>query len=308
MPVEQLLNTNINARDFHPVEERSVGGLEKRFEKIRAHFYDSEREYWRLDDEQNEDDSYTVFTKNQLLAVLSEGLFNSGKALHEYESLKSSPLYDKQHEQWKFCRYEYAGTPGIHGACILGNELLGILFEGIFDKQKAEEKYELLKQTRLYDKENKMWYYAAWDKEGLDQTIFSNENLLGVVVEGMFDKKNAKKLFEDLKKTQLYDSQRNLWRGSEATEETSYFSSYNQLLGILAEGTFDKAKAERKYTDLKQTRLYNNEHWNEGITGSILYTKPLSETQLAEILVEAMFEEPDFTPKKVEPVPEVRRF
>ena len=77
---------------------------------------------------------------------------------------------------------------------------------------------------------------------------------MGILIETIFDKENAKRTFEALKQTSFYSQEREIWLNSENKQNT--YHSNSQLLGIVVEAMLDKKEAKRRYEALKQTPLY----------------------------------------------------
>jgi hypothetical protein len=161
-------------------------------------FYNKKPDHWKLT---MADDSSVIFSGDQLLGVLVEGIFDKEKAGRKYETLKQKLCSEDNGELW------------IH-QCIRKNltkvdhkfqsedQLLGIMIEAMFDKKEAEKKYEHLKQSRFYDKETELWNYFIMKESEQRATPDSPEQLMGIVVEAIFDRERARKKYERFKKTE----------------------------------------------------------------------------------------------------------
>ncbi|RME58102.1 MAG: hypothetical protein D6780_07325 [Candidatus Dadabacteria bacterium] len=183
-----------------------------------------------------------------------------------YRRLVASPLYDKRRGQWNwemnkdqeiqdFRRYSAA-------------QLLGVLVLAQFDKQAAKEAFERLKKTPLYRRRGKLWYRRiSQDQERLDSEHYAFDQLAAVLVLTEVDRKAAKRGYERLKKTPLYDEKIMLW-GNYMSKAQKILSSAHyataQLLGVLVLTQFDKEAARTAYERLKETPLYDKERgqWN----------------------------------------------
>jgi hypothetical protein len=280
MAVETLLHKNINIKDFHPAEERPKNprGM---FEELKNEFYDSESRIWsRYEEDENE--YFETYAYDQLLGVLMEGLFDKKEAKKQYEELKKTVYYDDEQEAWMLSTSN--DQQWIQNDLYAKNHLLDILIKGMFDKNEASTSYEQLKQTTLYDQDEKIWY-----QDETDSSLYAEEQLVGVLVEGMFDKEKARKLY-DQNKQDFYDDEKELWYSSGYRD--IYYNT-DQLLGVLTEALFDKDSAKRQYKKIK---------------GLDEDTETELCDELYKIMIEKTLEEPKLIPEKVERVPEVRRF
>jgi len=159
------------------------------------------------------------------------------------------------------------------------------------------EKYEVLKQSVLFDPVNNQWNHRKDNEGGLDTTRYSYAQLMGVLAEIIFDKYNAKMQYKELKQTKLYDKKNNQWLSdmSEFQFRTgSRIVSFSQLLDVIIESEYDKKKAKEKYKKLKKSKLYNktNDQWywytqEDQDTVEKSYT---SFDQLTSILTEVMLD------------------
>jgi hypothetical protein len=301
MPVETLLNRGINAKDFHPVGERPKSRTERKFEELkRTPLYDPNIDRWYSYME-GTGLNHECYTNNQLLGLLVEGMFGKEETQKKYEIIKRTFL-DKKRGLWDIWDNIYEEPP-IHTST---NELLGILVEGMFDEKQTQAKFEALKKTELYNRASKRWNKSIRKDLVIPEENTKNE-LLAILVEGLFDKKKARNTYETLKRNS-YDGEQELWPNTNVHLPGDYISDV-QLIGVLVEGLFDKKNARRIYKKLKNTQLYDKKDgvWYHHISSKIM--KPVySGIQLVGILVEATLEEPKLTPEKMIPVPEVRRF
>jgi hypothetical protein len=277
MAVEQLLTRQINIADFHPVEVKEKSKAEGMFYELKnsPFYYDIKLENWYS--MARRERAGAVYSPNdQLIGMLVEGLFNKEKT-------------QKQFEAWTG-RREY-----------LKDKLMEILIEGLFDKKNAQTHFKELKQTQLYEE-------GTWHHSTESDSIYTSSQLLDVLIEGMFDKDRAERRYEELKESDFYDSELGLWNLTNKEIAPILHPTTDQLLGISVEGIFDKEKARRKYEELKKTSFYDdeqNEWWNHTLSS---HNRKGTDDQLWGIHIEAMLEEPEFTSEKTEPIPEVRRF
>jgi hypothetical protein len=302
MAVEQLLHKNINIRDFHPVKERPKSAREKFGELKNSPFYNTERELWNFNA-----DPGGFATEPQLIGILVDKMFGTGNAQKKYEALKQDGFYNKELGGWNSFSSRSLDRFSREFSLYSEQNLLSILIENIFNKEKAKENYEKLKHT-LYDEQDGLWNHFMDAAKYVVESRTSKSQLLGLLAEELFDPGKARAKYEELKQTPLYDNKLEQWnqsmyKNTDNIDPTCYSS--DQLIGILIEGQYiDKEKAKRRYNVLKESPLYDKKlGWCKWI-GSSEYP---SESQLLGILVEAMLEEPEFTEKPMA-LPEIRKF
>ena len=118
----------------------------------------------------------------QLLAVLVEAQFNPNAAYKSYESLKHTPLYDIEDEQWNCYMNinQELVVPDRHANA----QLLGVLVEMQFNPEAARMKYEALKLTRLYNAGCRQWNQYVNEEKGLvELSRYAHDQLLAILVE-----------------------------------------------------------------------------------------------------------------------------
>jgi hypothetical protein len=298
MAIETLLNRGINVRDFHPLEERAPIGAKQKFEALRVELYDSELGWRGRDDDDARD------TNDQLIGILVESLFDKERAKREYEKLKQTSHYHEDMNIWDIDNQR-------GGYYHSGSQLLGVYIEAMFDKDNAKLQYERLKQTTLYNNEHELWNIDTNEPGKLDRNIFSSDQLLGILVEGLFDKDNAERLYKNIKKTTLFNKKLGLYDVCMKRGAYSYHYTNNQLLGVIVESMFDKRKARKDYEELKKTAFYDSTgKWNNFVSADHAPDRG-HETlnQLLGVWIEARLEEPEQNfIEQTQPIPEVRRF
>jgi hypothetical protein len=157
-------------------------------------------------------------------------------------------------------------------------------FHSVGERSKnARQKFEELKQTHHYDRKRGMWNSYV-NQEGCYD---ADDQLLSLLIEGMFDTKNTKGKYEALKGTELYNEEEGYWHLLVCEEPADLILSRSQLYAVLIEGMFDKEGAKTKYETLKQTELYDEDmdQWYAAETREVS-----SHEQLVGILVEEMFD------------------
>jgi len=179
--------------------------------------------------------------------------------------------------------------------------------ENLFSQEffcETLEEFEDLKNSSLYDKENKQWnkWLKKPDEFSKEETLstdrYSNTQLLGIIVEGLFgNKEKAQKRLKKLQDTPLYNQNRKEWvsmmNDQKEVKGLSFYSD-SQLLEIIANAILnDKNLSKRKLEELKESHFYNEDKklWNyyyypAGFSESI-NTDIYTHTQLLGILAEA---------------------
>ena len=183
------------------------------------------------------------------MGVLVEAQFDLGSARILYEKLKASPLYDAAGGQWN------SALPGAQRPPIWNRyataQLLGVLVEATFKPEGARALYENLKATRLFDSASAQWNHSMSEPGVLStRNRFADEQLLGVLAEAQWNPERARVLYEELKRTRLYDPECGQWNSEMSTKElwTSRLAS-SQLLGVLVEAKL-LATFRRSLTDV----------------------------------------------------------
>ena len=201
---------------------------------------------WRMDREGGLEDSRR-YSWAQLLGVLAEavvGDFEEAKKI--YQSLKKTPLWDKEKKQWNW----YMNKEGElkDSDRVSWAQLVGVLAEAVVgDFEEAKEIYQSLKETLLWDKETQQWNrYMNKEGELIDSDRYSGDQLLGVLAEAVVgDFEEAKKIYQSLKETPLWDKEKKQWNGYMNKEGELKYSdrvSWAQLVGVLAEAFDEKGE------------------------------------------------------------------
>lgn len=168
------------------------------------------------------------------------------------------------------------------------DQLLDIFAGAQFDKQKAKQKLEKLKQTNFYYGKDDVWKFSN-HTTGKETQLGSANQLLGVLIEAQFDRGKARKKLEDLKQYCFYDSGKDLWCFSDDKENIGYrFESDSQLLAVIIEVQFDKEMAKLHLERLKHSKLYDSENNNWYLSDENHNHR--SSEQLLGILAEAQFD------------------
>jgi len=188
----------------------------EQYEKLKSRdFFDDERGRWNV--AFNPPDGFVnegPISIAQLLDVLVESIFNKNEkeVKKMYEECKHT-FFIKGDIYWYPVPRTRERT--VHFA---SEQLLSVLTESLFDRASAEKRYKELKKTSLYDTITGQWNvkpeeYASesyTSKEPFDHR-YSYDQLLGILVENLFNPKLASKKYNQLRDTLLYDKERKQW-------------------------------------------------------------------------------------------------
>jgi hypothetical protein len=204
------------------------------------------------------------------------------KVEQKYNELQKTGLYNYERNLWRSEKNE-------NGTYYTSDQLIALLVEGLFDKKNARLHFKELKQS-LYNDREKFWnYYRRRDSTPQSTICHAETQLLGVLVQGMFDSTEAKKEYNELKQTPLYSPDKKwlLWQTDNGDIE-AYRTSPNQLLGIMTEALFNKGAAKQEYEALKKTSPYEEQqkNWTRGLRCTVT----ASYDQLLGVLVEGVFD------------------
>ena len=214
-------------------------GARELYEQLKAsRLYDPARGQWNATMEQWLKRS-SRHAASQLLGVLAEAQCNPEGARELYEQLKASPLYDPAHGQWND---EMSAEQRLErGERTAVSQLLGVLAEAEFNPGRARAIFEKLKATPLYDAKRGQWNDVMTEEQlHLNTLRAADAQLLGVMVEAQFHPEGAPVLYERLKGTPLFDSERGQWNSCMSEEQlllSTQCVAAVQLLGVLAEAT-----------------------------------------------------------------------
>jgi hypothetical protein len=194
-----------------------------------------------------------LLKKIERIFLPEELYFESKRAEQLLESLKNTPLYDKERKQWNEYmnerkQFEYSDSSRRRSS----DQLLGVIAEAVIGNiDEAQQLLKSLKNTPLYDKERKQWnWYMNKEQQLPDSSRSSSDQLLGVIAEAVIGNiSQAQQLLESLKNTPLYDKERKQWNECMNKEQrlpdsaNSIRYSLNQLLGVIVEA-FDEKPEE----------------------------------------------------------------
>jgi len=210
-------------------------------------------------------------------------------------NLKQTKLWDPVKSQWNGFMDENGG---------LGNsnryadaQLLGVLTEAVVgDRNLAKNMYANLKQTVLYDPVKSQWNnYMDENGKLEDSDRLAYAQLLGVLAEFFVgDKDLAKRMYDALKHTELYDRAKSQWNWR--MDENGRLGNSNrpagiQLVGVLTEFFVgDKDLAKRMHANLKHTELWDlvqsQWNWKMDKNGKLEDSDRLADDQLLGVLTE----------------------
>lgn len=140
--------------------------------------------------------------------------------------------------------------------------------------------------------------HASEQREAERPDGSTDDQLLGVLAEALFDRKRAGRALDSLKASPLYDPERRQWNssgeGSGIKAGGRQRAVRTQLLGVIAEAIFDRNAAQKTLDVLKSSPFYDREHgrWNRTITDSQVVENAThsADDQLLAVLVEALFD------------------
>lgn len=245
--VESLFNKQLAQEQYKKLKETPLYNKE------------AKRWRWRMNATQRLELSNHP-SRSQLLGVIVESLLNKESAKEMYRKLKQTPLYDKRMKHWLWYTGEFRKREGL--SRFATNQLLGVWAEFLFDEQSAKSRYERLKEISLYDEEKKQWNETMNRNQVLMNSNRSTDaQLFGVLAESLFDKESARELYENLKKTSLYDKKRKQWNAAmNKDQELTNLDrcSGAQLLGIFVHHVFEEKPKifKKEIPPLPKTRRF----------------------------------------------------
>ena len=199
-----------------------------------------------------------------------------------FENLKKSLLYDSEHLQWNRDMQEKYGLDQTRYSNV---QLLGLVVESLFDKKQAQEDYELLEDTPLYDVEQDTWYTFMDADQGEEHPItHPNDTALLDVI--FFEQFNPELAHQKL--SNLYDMPGNhlengirRWAARQdlSIQEDEKGDVDINLFEVIAQACFDIDGARKMFEDVHE----------DGICKGELRFAPIG-TQLLEIITEAQFD------------------
>jgi uncharacterized protein with von Willebrand factor type A (vWA) domain len=264
-----------------------------------------------------------LLKKIEIIFSPEELYFESKRAQQLLESLKNTPLYDKERKQWnEYMNKEQQLQEDVDpysSRRYSSDQILGVIVEAVIGNiDEAQQLLEFLKNTPLYDKERKQWNWYMNKEQQLQEDVdpysssrSSSDQLLGVIAEAVIGNiDEAQQLLEFLKNTPLYDKERKQWNWHMNKEQqlqedvdpyNSSRSSFNQLLGVIAEAVIGNIdEAQQLLESLKNTPLYDKERkqWNwymdkEQQLPDSDSSRRRSSDQLLGVIVEAFDEKPE---------------
>jgi hypothetical protein len=146
---------------------------------------------WRMTKEQELADS-DRYSYDQLLSIMAEHLFDPASSQEQYNALKKTALWDQETNQWNW--YMTKEQAPVNSNRYSDTQLLGIMAEHLFDPASAQEQYNALKKTELWDPETNQWNWGMTKEQRIaNSNRPSFAQLLGIMAEHLFEKKGTKK-------------------------------------------------------------------------------------------------------------------
>jgi len=260
MPLERSLgNLNIKRFTSSPEKEKVLESKEmyERLKETELYTEEGSLHWYGSMNSRREVEDYNHSIDRELAGVLVEALFNKKAAKEKYEKLKETSFYSEDSTLW------YQPTFNYSREFYTSFQLWAILVESLFDRNFAEERYQKAKNF-FYIKRLEQWYnflmIDTMHREHRNDDCLAQDQLLGILVEAIFSKEQAKKHHEKWKATALYNKDTRQWNekiDKYGTLVKLNMATSTQFLGILAEALSDKETARKDYTMLKKTSLYN---------------------------------------------------
>src|SRR4051794_16388801 len=133
----------------------------------------------------------------------------------------------------------------------IDEQLLGVYVEAQFDSATAENRFQQLKKSQFYSRNLKIqpWFSSLITRYYPAKIVNIKSQLLGMIVESVFDIGNVRSQFSALKKTGAFDNKEQLW-----IEQCLFLPHYSypliiadtQLLAVLVMSIFRKKGALRQ--------------------------------------------------------------
>ena len=250
---------------FVEVLQRSEHTAE-RLEKLKqTNLWDKANELWIHSMDRNGHEGNTSrYTKDQFLYTrLLIALGEEDKARIHFEKLKQTNLWDKKNGQWVQYILETGAVGNINRSAGIQLSYLHTLI-ALGEEDKARIHFEKLKQTNLWDKQEKLWInnIRKNGSEG-DTDCFTGDQLSHLRLLVALGKEEVAKTYLAKLKTDFWDEEEGLWawgmnRHSGETYTRRYTNDQLSYLRLLiALGKKEEAKAH--LAKFKQTSLWDEE-------------------------------------------------
>lgn len=253
------------------LEDRIITGSEavKMYDMLtKTPLYDSARGQWNRmmsaaqKIENTDREPLSLFSG--IIALASIG--RADEAKEAYDMLLQSQLYDKERKQWNDGMNDAQKVQDSDRSSI--TNLLGIIaLLSIGRADEAEESYNLLLQSPLYDMDKKQWNKSMTTAK--EKQRHADEQLVSIIALASIGRKAEAKLgYEQLTQTEWYDKSCRQWNiDIDANQSLVNSKRYalTQLIGIKALVAIDmKDEAEKAYNKLTKTQLYDSARmqWN----------------------------------------------
>src|SRR3989344_5438557 len=171
----------------------------------------------------------------------------------------------------------------------------------ISSKIDPERKFNLLKRN-YFDHENKLWSSLKPGSVDPGDGIYSRTQLVGAIVENLFDITSASDFYQRLLKSDMHDSDSGLWvmeivhsKPDPEQAKKEFRIATDQMFGIYANSVTTGISPEDSINNLKGTAFADNPpFWNYGIrnlTGTVGILRDIyATTNLAEVLVTDLYD------------------
>lgn len=218
--------------------------------------------------------------------------------IERYRSLRNSVFYDSEMNAWRFSIWPTKGREGEWKprdyTLPTSSQLLGILAEDLEDPATARIRYETLKRSLFFNQTTALWGLGHIDEGGWVNWRYTvNNQHLGVICEASFDLDAAVRRYNFLKKTPMYNVEKNQWYNSidySAKGEVPLDQKTDPFIlsDVLIEGLLFGVDVTRKnYDQLKSLYMEEELNWlDQPREGERVDTGLL----LSKILLEVVFD------------------
>jgi len=159
--------------------------------------------------------------------------------------------------------------------------------------QHLSREYRVLRESAFYDNIHDRWNWQLSEQQALvNSGQYSTYQLLGILVQSVFELSSAHKIFNLLSRSTYYSASTKLWHRSSCDNSQSIVFAGDQLLAVLAQSRFECDEALTSYETLKKSELYekNTGMWNKSMRpdGSFVDREKYAAYQLLGVICEAL--------------------
>ena len=321
MPLEYLQpNVRPNVKQVsHELVKTEKDNARRLWENLkRSNFFDEKNHQFvhGLKEDNGIESEDSTFSSDKVYEIWVQSLFNSDIAKEKLKRLEASPLFNNENGMLDHSYYKGQSKDGY--SFWTADQLLGILVLTGLNRKEGRKRYTQLKNsTYLFDLDRNMWNFCLTDKQ-YDSRKDTQPQLIGILVENLFDPEAAKEQLKKLKKYRCYDRLEDSWKGNLQKDHNnqSLFTN-DQLLGIIIDIMVEKdyKKARKKLEALKNGPLYNkkNGRWISSINWK--YPSPdledqrcYTSTMMLEIIINKLLEKDTISEELTDRIPQTKEF